>query len=500
MIARIPFYPALFAVLPVLALYASNADLFPLAHLWRPVIVAFVAASVLTSVLSLILRSSVRGGAAALVVVGALYAYSTFASLVSDEPISSTAVVLWVIATLLLMALAAWKVRFLRVLNVLALAMTIVGAGQVTYVRFSWSRAAAAERPQQLAATKPKEKLPDIYYIVLDGYGRTDQLERALGYSNREFIKELERRGFFVAKRSVPNYCQTQLSVFASVNMDYIQTLLPTLDKLSDDRTPIVEGIRDSVVARTFRSFGYRVMGIGSGFPGVPFATDDLSVATRPGLTLLETYLLQMTPFCATGGAVESLFDAHRRRALTAFETLEALDKPARSPRLVFVHILAPRPPFAFDRDGSPRKRLGGYTIADASLLLNGITAEQYKEGYADQATYINRRLLQMVDRIIAGHPEPPIIILQGDHGSKVGFDMESLEKTDLKEAFSILNALLVPDSIRARLTDDLVPVNTFRIIASDLLGLDLPLRPAKAYYSPHDRPFVFTDVTDRVR
>lgn len=43
----------------------------------------------------------------------------------------------------------------------------------------------------------------------------------------------------------------------------------------------------------------------------------------------------------------------------------------------------------------------------------------------------------------------------------------------DLKEAFSILNALRVPDPIRARLTDDLVPVNTSRIIASDLYGFD---------------------------
>lgn len=500
MISRVPFYPALFAILPVFALYASNADLFPLAQLWRPVIVVVVASAVLTAVLSLVLRSAVRGGAAALVAILAHYAYSTFAGWVSSETESSAALVYWLIASLLLIALAAWKVRVLRGFNVLALAMTVVAVGQVTYARNSVSRAAAAERSQVAANAKPKENLPDIYYIVLDGYGRTDQLERALGYSNRDFIEELEERGFFVAKRSVPNYCQTQLSVFSSVNMDYIQSLLPKLDKNSDDRTPIVNGIRESAVASAFRSCGYRVMGIGSGFPGVPFATDDLSVVSRPGLTLLETYLLQMTPFGATQRAVESLFDAHRNRALTAFETLEELDKPAATPRLVFVHILAPRPPFAFDRDGNPGKRLGGYTIADASLLLNGITADQYKEGYADQATFINRRLLQMIDRLLAGHPDPPIIILQGDHGSKVGFDMESLEKTDLKEAFSILNALLVPDSIRARLTDELAPVNTFRIIASDLLGLDLPLRPARAYYSTHNRPFVFTDVTDRVR
>jgi hypothetical protein len=40
---------------------------------------------------------------------------------------------------------------------------------------------------------------PDIYFIILDGYGRQDLLRAKFDYDNSEFIRGLEQRGFYVA-------------------------------------------------------------------------------------------------------------------------------------------------------------------------------------------------------------------------------------------------------------------------------------------------------------
>jgi hypothetical protein len=63
---------------------------------------------------------------------------------------------------------------------------------------------------------------PDIYYIILDGYGREDTLQEYLHFDNSQFIDFLESRGFDVADRSQANYNHTIYSISSSLNMNYI--------------------------------------------------------------------------------------------------------------------------------------------------------------------------------------------------------------------------------------------------------------------------------------
>ncbi len=43
---------------------------------------------------------------------------------------------------------------------------------------------------------------PDVYFLVLDAYGRSDVLKEVIGFDNSAFLDRLERKGFFVARRS----------------------------------------------------------------------------------------------------------------------------------------------------------------------------------------------------------------------------------------------------------------------------------------------------------
>jgi len=64
-------------------------------------------------------------------------------------------------------------------------------------------------------------RLPNIYYIVVDAYARSDAL-LDLGYDNSQFTQFLKSRHFFVAKHSTSNYNFTTGSIDSTFNMQYL--------------------------------------------------------------------------------------------------------------------------------------------------------------------------------------------------------------------------------------------------------------------------------------
>ena len=74
------------------------------------------------------------------------------------------------------------------------------------------------EFPQSLSSANP----PDIYYIILDGYGRADVLQEIYNHDNTSFTSALTERGFYVGDESQSNYLRTSLSITSALNMEYI--------------------------------------------------------------------------------------------------------------------------------------------------------------------------------------------------------------------------------------------------------------------------------------
>jgi hypothetical protein len=191
-------------------------------------------------------------------------------------------------------------------------------------------------------------------------------------------------------------------------------------------------------------------------------------------------------------------YDDHRRRLLGVFDNLETVAR-LPGPKFVFAHALAPHPPFVLGATGEFVYPQGTISLADASWLRQEITREQYVSGYIAQLQYVNLRILTCVDDILALSPRRPIIIIQGDHGSRMTLDWDSQDRTDLREPFANLNVYLAPKSVTSGLYKSITPVNSFRVIFSRLFHAKYPLLDDRNYYSTADKPTVFSEVTDLI-
>jgi phosphoglycerol transferase MdoB-like AlkP superfamily enzyme len=196
-----------------------------------------------------------------------------------------------------------------------------------------------------------------------------------------------------------------------------------------------------------------------------------------------------------------SQYDSRRIMLHAAFANLEKLAVPVTQPRFIFAHILAPHPPFVFDADGkSVRSKDMTYSIVDGDhFYQNGGTPQEYATGYAGQVTYIDKLVLKAVDALQKNSRRPPVIIIQGDHGSKLRLNQELLEKTDVNECFPNLNAFFVPKEVRGKLYDNITPVNSFRILFNTLFQDNFAKLEDRSYYSGWSSPFRFTEVTKRI-
>ncbi len=345
----------------------------------------------------------------------------------------------------------------------------------------------------------PAEEMPDIFYIVLDGYGRHDVLRDFFLFDNRPFLESLARRGFYLAGESAANYPHTQQSLASALNMTYLDDLADRVGRESGDRGPLLDMIRRSRTVRLLREMGYEVAAFSSGYSGTEMPSADVYLQPPGGLTEFQQNLLNFTPLPAllkrwTG---ISPHDLHRRRVLYAFEKLPAL-AGCGAPVFVFAHVVTPHPPFVFGAEGEAVEIREQFTFADGDHYMRWYqsTPAEYRRRYNDQLTYINRLLKWAIDGILESSGGEAVIILQSDHGPGSMFSYDSLERTNLRERFGILNAYYFPGGYEGiGLYPSISPVNSFRVVFNRFFGRGYDLLPDRSYFVTITRPYLFTPV-----
>jgi hypothetical protein len=283
--------------------------------------------------------------------------------------------------------------------------------------------------------------------------------------------------------------------------MQYLDPLSSSMGD-SDLWWPLIGVIHQSQARLILEKAGYRFVSIASGwdFSNV----SDAEVYEKPYSIVLNDFqkgFLQSTNLHYLGDLDQSLisfpsYDEYRRMIIYGFE---ALPKIASMPgsKFIFVHILAPHPPFVFDENGNPLNPDYPLTLIDKPRMFDSLA--DYQHGYFSELAFINRMTLAAVDAILTHSKTPPVIIIQGDHGPGMIGNYDVFESACLYERFSILNAYYLPNATPGLISDDISPVNTFRIVFNEYLGTDFEVLPNRQYYSPVEAMYRFRDVTVQI-
>ena len=488
-------HPVAFAAQPVLSLYAHNVAQVPVVVVVVPAVILVGVAMVLWLLLRLALRSYARSGLILSFLLVAFFSYRDLYAIMAPPdanvvslPLNAmlSGVFILGLAYIVFVCIRSMRTgthlpavtRLVNAVGVVLVLLPIVRVG--AHVASTWSgglsRPVLKDRGHHATTRPTKGPLPNIYYVILDAYARSDVRRTLYYHDNTPFLDHLRKRGFYIAEKSRSNYYLTSQSLTSAMNFRY-------LPQIVDPR------LLESRVVTFLKEHGYVVAAFSSGIDTTELTGCD--VYLRPVWTMddFQNKLLSSTPI---GVLLQELgvwdpYEMHRRRILYALDHLHEAPRPG-TPTFVFAHILCPHPPFVFGPNGEERNRDVGFDYSDADHLVRdgagGITRLQYARQYIDQVKFIDRRVQEAVDRILETADRPTVIILQGDHGPRSRLRWGRLGDSCVTECLSILNAYYVagqkPDGLHERIT----PVNTFRVLLNHVFGTEYDLLPDRSYFS----------------
>ncbi len=493
-------FVVLLAVAPIMALRALNVREIPPVAMYRPALISSIISVLLWLLCRQLIKDSGRAAIFSATFTFLFLSYGHFTGLVNDGDSWLSHLVLWAGLISLPTALQ-WIAQksvtartFLTTgLNVLAVAMIAQSAYEMVKYPLAISRAISVNPIEfrDIVAEKP-----DVYYIILDAYTRADTL-REMGFNNTRFVEALEQRGFYVATCSTSNYKFTTLSLSSALNMDYMWDVLPHENENDTGSIPIDKSIKQNRVRDIFTAMGYQTVAYETGYLWTEWYDADqyyrpnYNAFWNTDIQPFERLLIHTSGMRAfldkqlAGFRLGDVFayQAHAVRIKYTFESLGKLPTTGQ-PKFVFVHILAPHPPYIFRPDGSLNKD-GDYFDLPNGLSTND---ERNRIGYLNDVQFVNTRVLEAIDAILEKSSRPPIIIIQGDHGS---WNSTGLDK------FTILNAYYLPNSMDSQLYPQITPVNSFRVVFNQYFRMDYPLlkdlninvdigRPFRKRLAPH--------------
>lgn len=509
------FHPFLFSLYAILAPFAHNIADVGLSAI-RTLIVALFFTIVLVSVLKLIFKHQVK---ASLVSSALIILFFTFGHLEASLPRFENS---WFDMSLILLVFwgvlfglwVYWVTKKLRDYDIVSNYFNIVGlvlmvfplysiftyshktSGldvlAVDYQRKAWRSSGLDDVKASIG--NPGHPLPDVYYIIVDGYTSTDVLKELFGYDNSYFIRSLEERGFYVAKASRSNYKDTVFSISSSLNMVHINTIPEFMRQNggSDDTDVLKETLSALIRHNLVRSFlqdqGYSLVTFDSGydltnvksaeFYEKPPDVDEFNMRAAFEMMLMDTTIGQV--ILRFGGEnfvpLQSLFNDHRKRVLYTFTNISRF-ADVEGTYFVYAHILSPHTPYVFGPNGEERRGVDPFT------LLDGRTSEWRPELYRDQVIFINKLVLNTIDQILEKSDPEPIIILQADHSARAFNEFSPSTEVRMKLLFPILNAYYLPGVEEETIFyPEVTPVNSFRLILNQLFGTNLELLADTSY------------------
>jgi hypothetical protein len=498
-VKQFPFYVLILSIYPILTVYALNIKQINGDLIVRSLVISFFLSFILLIGLGLTIHNFRKAGLFTALIQILFFSYGHLYGVLEKLSIGSFRLgqhKILIPVYVILFGLGIWGIiKWKKNLTAVTLALDVFSLilllfPVVTMITFSVSNHIVAsqfkngvsELPAWSDQSASGER--DIYYIILDTYTRSDSLWKDFHFDNSKFENALRARGFYIAECSRPNYDYTLASLASSLNMTYLDGLDQVLVDMGMKDANIWTSIKHSKVRFLLEQLGYTTVAFDTGYDWSQITDADIyyplntASSAFTSLNPFETILIRTT---ALDPLVELSIKLGAQKTATSVSPftyhinleqflLSQVVKAAslRSPKFVFLHILIPHVPYIFRADGSLNTDPAYFSRSD----WHAADDTHEINGYVGQVEYINSRMLEVVDGILAASRETPIIIIQGDHGLRDD------------NRHTIFNAYLLPDGDPSKLYASISPVNTFRLIFNEYFGADLGLFPDYSFAS----------------
>jgi sulfatase-like protein len=505
-------YPFLFAILPVLLIINRNPGASSSADDLAVVVAMLVGCAVLYLLVALLAKRQLWNPIVPLIVFASIiwfYWYDTIIGLSHRAwralP-SSIAAIVGLVLTILVLSWLQRRPRYLeRLTSFLGLTgVLLVGWSGVKIIRSKIAErqevrrsALAAEFRRPIPAPAGAHRGPerDVYLILLDEYANSGVLRDVFGFDNREFEDSLRQLGFTIPRETQSNYIHTMLSLPSLLNFGHLTRLTDELGARSNDPTLPDYLLENNRTVAFLKSRGYRFLFFPSqwwistqsnrnaDWTYQAWTGFDLGrAATRSDLrrSLVNTTALNLLQ-------KNYAYDAdHVTRTLLAMEEVPKLPEAT----FAFAHVLSPHRPYAVHADCTPREE---------RVPLGGPWVPRRRQIYIEQLQCVNHLVSRVVTELLRRSTVPPIIIIQGDHGTPtLGYDKapngRSVAPAQARERFGAFGAYYLPDGGGQAFADSVTLVNVFQKILSYYFGADIPPSQDRLFFSMDETPFNFVE------
>lgn len=486
------YHPILFGIIPVLALFQINFTQIKPNEIIRPFILSIFFAILSLLLINLLIKNPEKAALISTLFICLVYSYGHVYNRFENQAVFGFSIGRHRIMTFLwlgVLLIGAWiilkKIKnpvflngYLNTIGLILISISILQIGFSTYNM--WSNKQIFEESldrKELISDKVTQTAapPDIYYIILDAYARDDVL-KSRGFDNSEFIQELEDLGFYVAKCSQSNYGETLLSLSTSLNKGYLESFAAGIQGKNNNPVGLSPFIINNTVQEELKQMGYKVVTTETGVAWDEMPGSDIYLTSESNtqsnrllssrINSFEDLFIRTTVFRLILEGKDSVF----RPIFTHIETPEEtqyklitsifdnLDQSATipGPKFVFSHIVSPHFPYVFDENG-------GFKVY-----------ENVDPGYFNNIRYVNKRTIELIKLLLTKSKQPPVIVIQGDHGQ------------DRDTRLANLNAYYFPSGKNQVLYPTISPVNTFIVIFNTFLGKNEKLLPDMSFFSDY--------------
>ena len=186
---RVHLHPFIISLFPVVSLFAHNQSQLEPGAPWRSLAIVLVGTAIVFGLLRLIVRDWTRAGfitsfASVLFFVYGPIKNAMFSYNVHIASINLALAVYFLPLWMLVLALGIWLMArkiprsetSLLIFNCIAISTLILPIISITSYGISHPNTSATNQPNT-PAKQGSPTLPDVYYIILDSYGRSDTIE-----------------------------------------------------------------------------------------------------------------------------------------------------------------------------------------------------------------------------------------------------------------------------------------------------------------------------------